>query len=284
MIDPKENQVLALIFVAGSLFLASGASASEFPAVAGWQRVNDVRTHGPDSLWEVIDGAAEVYLSSGFKELRSCDLMKGENALTLEIYEMDSPLGAFSVFSAEGGRRADWVPISGGAFVSPPYLFVMLKGCSYVKVSVYQGRLSEEEGKVFLADVAKELPGSDALPAELEVLPVEAMIPHSQGYSKESFLGLPELSRCVWARYTDRYEKEYRLFFLLSSEDAERDSAWAKLSRDWKILHHGIHSILFRSTPYNGFAGVVRTKAGIYGVADSQNELEVVRRLERVID
>lgn len=267
-----------------SPFLVLPVLAFDFPDVEGWEPAGEMKTYGPANLWEAIDGAADALLSYGFKELRSRDLRKGNTAVTLELYEMASPLGAFGIFASEKPRGEEWLPIGVGAVVSPPYQCAMAKGPFYVKVSVYEGKVSQGEGEALLEQIAKLLPGASGLPRELSILPVESMIPHSQGYAGAGFLGLSELSQCIWARYADRYGKEYRLFFMLPSDVAPAESTWAILARSWKVMHHGIHTILSREVPYTGLVGVVRTEKGIYGVADSKNELDLVMHLERFLD
>jgi hypothetical protein len=284
MVCMKRRAFFCLALLGACVIFSSPARPFDFPAVEGWEPASEVRVYSPENLWEAIDGAAETFLASGFKELRSRDMKSGEIALTLEIYEMDSPLGAFGIFASERPEKEDWLPIGAGAIVSLPYQCVLLKGSCYVKVAVYEGKVTKEEGEALLEKIAKALPGTDSLPGELKMLPIENMVPHSQGYARQGFLGLPELPHCIWACYTDRYGRDYRFFFILPSPAATAESTWARLSTNWKTLHHGIHSILFRDVPYTGLVGVARTEKGIYGAADSKSELELVRRLEQVLE
>lgn len=67
------------------------------------------------TLADKIDGAAGLYLAAGFRSLSSQRFrLAGEGApwLELRVYEMDSPEGAFSVFSTQ--RRPDAVDVGLG--------------------------------------------------------------------------------------------------------------------------------------------------------------------------
>jgi hypothetical protein len=85
--------------------------------VDAWTRTEAPRSFFPESLFEYIDGAAESYLSYDFRELLVVDLEKKgtEATLTLEIYDMGSPVNAFGILARSATRRtgpspsANWV-------------------------------------------------------------------------------------------------------------------------------------------------------------------------------
>ncbi|MFO7714431.1 DUF6599 family protein [Desulfosarcina sp.] len=71
---------------------------------------------GPDSLYEKINGRADLYLSSGFVSLNTQRFSMDQAAgiwMELFVYDMATPANAFSVFSMqrrEGARTDDTVP------------------------------------------------------------------------------------------------------------------------------------------------------------------------------
>ena len=82
------------------------------PAVAGilevvpgsLQPLTAVEKFGPGNLSDKINGKAELYLSAGFKQLKSqrfTGVSKGDDWLELYVYDMGSHESAFAVFSAQ---------------------------------------------------------------------------------------------------------------------------------------------------------------------------------------
>ena len=98
----------AVLFLAPAAGLAQAREGSPelaalVPRVDAWTPSEAPRSFFPENLFEYIDGAAESYLSYEFRELLVVDLVKKgtEATLTLEIYDMGSPVNAFGIFGAE---------------------------------------------------------------------------------------------------------------------------------------------------------------------------------------
>ena len=65
------------------------------------------------SLFEYINGGAELYLSYGFERLISAFYQLGddeEKSIVLDIYDMGTPLQAYGVFGANRREEADRAP------------------------------------------------------------------------------------------------------------------------------------------------------------------------------
>lgn len=86
----------------GSRGSPSGPAFSLPQEIGQWQMEGDQNIYGPDNLFDYMDGAAELYLSYGFKSMRLCRYKKGEESrIVVEIYEMSSSEDAYGVFSLE---------------------------------------------------------------------------------------------------------------------------------------------------------------------------------------
>lgn len=78
----------------------------------GWQLDGRVETYDPSNLYEKINGAAEQYLSFGFRRLDYLTLAKDQHFLTIEIYdqaEFGNTLGLFSA-QRDASRRVTTRP------------------------------------------------------------------------------------------------------------------------------------------------------------------------------
>jgi hypothetical protein len=66
--------------------------------VGGWSIASPPRYFGPDNLYDLIDGGAEIYVRFGLKKMVTADYrspsLEGVT-VTAEIYDMGSPRGAF---------------------------------------------------------------------------------------------------------------------------------------------------------------------------------------------
>ena len=84
-----------------------GVSLSEgksfvFPEITGWRQNGEIQTFVPKTLYEYIDGAADLYLTYDFEELKVGEYSNDKKAsVTVEVYRQKSPTLAFGVYSQE---------------------------------------------------------------------------------------------------------------------------------------------------------------------------------------
>src|SRR4030042_5526834 len=76
---------------------------SLLPEPSGWILTETPPTYVPGTLFEYIDGAAENYLSYGFRELVVGNYKEQRSAatLTVEVYDMGDETRAFGIYSSE---------------------------------------------------------------------------------------------------------------------------------------------------------------------------------------
>jgi hypothetical protein len=265
------GSVGAAVLTLTAVLACSGDTGGDFPAIDGWTQVGEVRVYDADNLWEYIDGAAELFIGYDVQTCRTADLGSGDLVVTVDLYDMGDPLNAFGVFSRE--RTGEPLAVSGAteARVSPPYLALLLKGSTYAKVNVLEGELTERNARILLEGLAAHLPGDATLPAELERLPREGRIAGTAGFQREGYLGLTELTECVYADYADGGET-WKGFVVLSG--------WDGIAERWDHVEHGGQEMLYTEIPYRGFVGVKRTADGILGVADLADRQSMLARLD----
>jgi len=70
--------------------------------VAGWKWDKKDMKYNSKTIFSYMDGAAELYLAYGFRNLTVCrDEESNQPSITVEVYEMDSSEDAYGVFSYE---------------------------------------------------------------------------------------------------------------------------------------------------------------------------------------
>lgn len=277
---PRMRRISTLALLCAGFFLLSCSSqGSDFPEVEGWTRTGEVLTYDADNLWEYINGAAELFVEFGVQTCRTADLASGDVAVTVDLYDMGTPLNAFGVYEREGPDESIPLPGATSAAVSPPYQALLLKGSTYVKVNTFEGELTEAMGRTLLEAIAHSLPGQTSLPSELELLPKSGKVAGTEGYKAEAYLGQADLRDCLYAEYAGEGEKGWEGFVVLPSAAS---SVWEALSGSWDSLEHGDVTVLFKEVPYRGLVGVVSTEAGVFGVS-AADQAELLSRLDGFI-
>jgi hypothetical protein len=182
------------------------------------------RTYGPSNLYEYIDGSADLFLSYGFVGLAVGDYVptavaqvpkpagKSEGWISVDVYNMGTPLSAFGIFGAERPNdkpvaqvsrpaEAGQEPLQSGAqgYCSEG-LTAFWKGHYYVKVSLIEGE--DRAAARRLAELtAERIAAEPAMPAELGRLPADNRVPGSERYAKKDALGHKFLVEVVSANY-----------------------------------------------------------------------------------
>ena len=197
--------VFCLVPAPGQAQTRSGSPelAALAPRLDAWTRAEEPRSYFPESLFEYIDGAAESYLSYDFRELLVVDLEKKgtEATLTLEIYDMGTPLNAFGIFGAERYSENKPVPVGDlGYFEGEALNF--LAGRFYVKLLGFglgEGTASAL-GEV-ASRVAAGIKTTGGLPAPVLAFPKKGLVARSEKYIKQNFMGYEFLRHGFVATY-----------------------------------------------------------------------------------
>ena len=95
----KRYLIVYLLFVsllAGvfspELLFSSEWETLVFPDVTGWKRSAKIQTFSPKTLFEYIDGAADLYLTYDFEELKVAEYQNEKKAsVTVDVYFHKTP-------------------------------------------------------------------------------------------------------------------------------------------------------------------------------------------------
>jgi len=276
---------------------APAAANIAFTEIPGWQLAAEPVAYPPDKLWEVINGAAEQYLAYGVQELLTCDLAADDIQVTVNLYDMGSPLNAYGIYGTERSSHEDTVQNSTAVSLAPPYQALLLKDRYYVKVEAYQGKLTKDNSILLLSALASRLPGSTDIPREIQQLPSQGLIEGSATYTATGYLGLDELNRSVHAKYklvqkieegtepgkesekahAKDSEKDYEVFMIYPGPEESPTTIWQNLSGRWKRLENSAGPSLMREIPYRGIVGVFLTTEGIVGIAGAETAQEMMK-------
>jgi hypothetical protein len=266
------------------LSLISCVSSGDFPAVKGWKSASQVKTYEPSTLWEYINGAAELFLAFDFQELKVMDLKQKDRIVTANIYDMGTPLNAFGMYMTERASDEEVLKIGGEGYVSAPYQCMVYKDKYYVKVDAYEGEITHDVGKALLTAIAAALPGNDGPPEALNKLPSGNRVKGSERFMRQAYLGLSELTSCIIADFDIGSADPIQGFYMLLPEGSSHAEVKKRLSEKWNSLQDGDREIIYRSVPYRGLVGMIPTDTGFLGVAGAENEEMLKDWLRRIAE
>jgi len=147
----------------------------------GWRASGSPEVYGAQSLYERIDGGAEIFLEYGFDRALYQDYDRNDDSLQVEIYDMVDDTAAFGMFSINRSPRAKNVPV-GGAGQQYGDTVTFWQRDYYVVVRFFGN--ADTQGDVTL-DVARDIErkiGGDGgtLPAAVSLLPTRGKVEGSE--------------------------------------------------------------------------------------------------------
>jgi hypothetical protein len=191
-----------------------------------WVMQDQVTLFNSDTLFDHINGEAELYLPYGFDRLATAAYLNKKDPevwVVVDVYRMDSLLNAFGIYS--NYRKADAVGVLIGAegFVSASQL-MFYQDRYFVRIQVTGAASLERD--LFIAcgrAVSKNLPPDTGRPRELEVLSgMPGVVAKSERYLAQSLLGYAFFNRGMIADFMLGGERVQVFVVFEHSPDAAR--------------------------------------------------------------
>jgi len=170
----------------------------------GWKWDGKPKHYSPETLYQYIDGEADLYLSYGFQALSTLLYYwhsPEDTFVVVDIYDMGTPLNAFGIYSNFRHPEYNFQNIGVEAFVSE-YGLKFAKSQYFVDIKL--GNFSERcqrAGLVIATEIARRIKSPEHLPKELELLPLDQQKPKTLRYVKNEMLNHGFLPGGVEARY-----------------------------------------------------------------------------------
>lgn len=192
--------ILAIVFLFSMIAPTPGhaagpAAVQALPAQAcaeGWTMDGKVALFGKDSLFDRINGEAELYFPYGFEVLAYARYENKKDrsiAVDADVYAMGSLLDAFGMFANYRRKDAADAGIGSEGTVTPSQL-LFYQDRYFVRLQVTGATTVSPD--VFLAcarAIARNLPGNRGRPKELDAFMVPAVVKKSERYIAQSLLG-----------------------------------------------------------------------------------------------
>ena len=155
---------------------------SLLPQLSNWTMTEEPSTYFPETLFEFINGAAEIYLAYDFKELSVSQYSRegSTTSVAVEIYEMSNDINAFGIYGAERYPDNNFVSIGIQGYIEEGVLNYLI-GKYYVKLLCFEGsNRSGEYLELFAKAIAEKIQGQTTFPILLDHFPKEGLVANSE--------------------------------------------------------------------------------------------------------
>ena len=293
--------VISFILLWTSLAVGATAPDSLLPRSLpeGWILTEGPRSYNPKTLFQRINGQADLYIKYGFR--RSVfsayqERRRPENQIELDLYDMGNVLQAFGVFSRF--RTEDRPAGVGMDSDLGDSSLLFYKGRYFVML--YATQPDPQVLKEFGRAVSSRITDHSGPPREIGYFPTSGLRPGSIQYFSESLLGLRFLKRGFQAAYREDREirvtveakvenndKEFQLFIAMFKNEADARGA-LRTYRDYLVEKGSLHPeppqglgphALSGEDPYKGRVVAVQRNSDLVGIAGFKKEGEAVNRL-----
>ena len=202
---------------------APGLEAKDFkfPEIAGWRQSGEVQTFLPKTLFEYINGDADLYLMYDLQELKVTEYLNEKKAsVIVDVYRHKTPTHAFGIYSQERLSNANFINVGAQGYVEEEILN-FIAGPYYVKITGYKIESGAQEVLLsFAKKVLENLGEKGTLPTLLNSFPRDGKVKNSEKFIAKNFLGYSFLH----SAFTCDYElsgKKFKLFVIAPADKAE---------------------------------------------------------------
>jgi hypothetical protein len=158
-----------------------------------WKLLEPVRTFGPDTLYEEIDGEAELVLPYGVERMTVAVLGRAArpgSEVRLELYRMASPRDAYGIWSQYRYPDQEILRIPPSEAIVSDTSADFFRGETFVRVRSKPGDGSRNDVVGISSEIVALLPGSGAPPEEARALDgLPGRVSGSILYQKRAMLG-----------------------------------------------------------------------------------------------
>ena len=221
----KGSETMKTICLILGIFIflwVTGAEAGDFkfPEIKGWKQSGEIQTFIPKTLFEYINGAADLYLMYDFQELKVAEYLNEKKAsVIIDIYRHKTPTHSFGIYSQERHPKANFINVGAQGYIEEEILNFMA-GPYYVKITGYKIESGGREVLIsFAKKVLENLGEKGTLPTLLNSFPRDGKVKNSEKFINKNFLGYAFLH----SAFTADYELSGRKFKLFVIEGAGKD-------------------------------------------------------------
>lgn len=218
--------VNAVLFILLFSVCAKGQE-SLFPEISGWKISEDSEVYDSNNLWDLIDGAADLFLEYYFIDLHTARYINMDSVeIRVELYRHNTPINAFGMYSQERDPGYHFISIGVQGYIEDGVLN-FLDGVYYIKLSTYTKGKSGMDAMTLIAKKLDEsLKQENSFPKILQCFPETAKQINTEKYVAQNFLGFSFLNSVMTVSYKN--DIEFTAFVVITKNPDEVNSVFKK--------------------------------------------------------
>lgn len=274
----KKLILVILLLVSARVIHATDSGL--FPQITGWKMQEDQRVYTSGDLWELINGAADIFLSYYFQDLHIAEYTSKDRIIRVELYRHSSLANTYGIYTAERMPDYPQIPVGSQGYKSQGVVNFMA-GNYYVKIMSAGVEEVDENTLTMVAEkVDDKLAQPDGLPEEIQLLPAEGMVNLSDSYIAQNFLGYSFFRSAFSAKYGNQGEIQLFLIRLTPEEIQKMLDQYKATVKDDKIQEkEGYFAI---RDPFNGAVFLMQKGSALVGVLNTENEEVALGLIKKV--
>jgi len=275
-----KKTLIGLVVFITSLINAQAEESKLFPEVPGWKMKLDQRVYNASDLWELIDGAADVFLSYCFEDLHIAEYINRSQIIRVELYRHNTMEDTYGIYTAE--RMPDYPQVSMGSqgYKSQGVLNFMA-GNYYVKVMSAGIVEADEKALAIIAGkVNDKLAQPVGLPLIISFFPEEGKVFLSDKYITQNFMGYSFFRHAFSARYEKPVEFQLFIIMLTPDEIKKMLDQYLQMMKEDKVRQkEGLYIV---NDLFNGSIFLKQRNSYLVGVLNTNNEEVATDYINRV--
>jgi len=204
------------------LFCSSGiySQKSSFPQIDGWKTAVEQQVYDANNLWDLIDGAADLFLEYSFADLKLARFTNNAGVeIKAELYRHADNLNAFGMYSQERDPSNHFIKAGLQGYIEEGVLN-FVDGEYYIKLSTLQKGKEAQDALLFIAgQIGKSLNRTNSFPTVLKYFPEGSKIVNSEKYISQNFLGYGFLKSAMTVKYNS--ENPFTAFIIETAGSGE---------------------------------------------------------------
>jgi len=264
--------------------------------VEGWIKKGEPMVFRGDNLFEHINGGADIYFEYGFVTLIVQQYAKDDKNVTIEIYHMGDPSGAFGIYSYNRHPTLSPVEVGGDGTIHPNGI-LFWQDRYYVDFRQFGTNTILESDFLALAkSIEKSIGATAEAPVLMKLLPEQNMVARSAVFARgrlgisnkvyvapDDLFGLKDGEAAAIARY--RFgQPEFSVIVADYKDDAARSAAFGRLRAHF-LGAESAREGEFVVMPMQGKHHAVREAGNrLLVVANADSEKNALGMLDRISD
>mgnify|MGYP001019761666 CR=1 FL=1 len=202
-----------------------------FPPVEGWNLKIEEQVYDANNLWDLINGAADLFLEYSFVDLHLARYSNDKGIeVKAELYRHAGPVEAFGMYSQERDPGFKFINIGLQGYAEEGVLN-FLDGEYYIKMTTHaKGADAQKALESIAVKISAGLAKKNSMPELFSFFPDEIRMKNSDKYVSQNFMGHSFLKNAATVSYGT--ETRFTTFIIKCASSAEAEAAFEQWKKE----------------------------------------------------